>query len=115
MRSKLGLLDSKSVDEQIILDLLDWMKTNQADYTGTFRDLSELKPSGKLYERDDFNGWYENWQDRLAENKDDISLALTVMKQHNPAIIPRNHNVEMALNLALEGDLSRFLQLFRRS
>ena len=69
MRAKLGLLDSKPGDEQLIVDLLEWMKSNQTDYTNTFRDLSQIeKPSGKLYDRDDFTGWYKHWQDRLAES-----------------------------------------------
>ncbi len=106
MRLKLGLLNSKPGDERIITDLLEWMKVNQTDYTNTFCDLSQLqKPSGKLYDREDFNSWYKNWQYRLAKNTDDKSVALKIMKQHNPAIIPRNHNVEAALNSTLEGDL----------
>jgi uncharacterized protein YdiU (UPF0061 family) len=28
------------------------------------------------------------------------------MRQHNPAVIPRNHNVEAALTAATAGDLS---------
>ena len=112
MRSKLGLLDSKPGDEQLITDLLEWMKVNETDYTNTFRDLSQLeKPSGKLYERDDFNVWYTNWQDRLTKSKHDQSTALCVMKQNNPAIIARNHNIEEALEDAVEGNLNNFQNL----
>jgi serine/tyrosine/threonine adenylyltransferase len=112
MRSKLGLLESKPGDEQLIVNLLEWMSLNQADYTNTFRELSQLeKPSGKLYDCDDFGNWYKNWQDRLIENKHNKSAALKVMKQHNPAVIPRNHNVEAALKEAVKGDLSGFQNL----
>ena len=112
MRLKLGMLDSKPGDEQLINNLLEWMKVNQTDYTNTFRELSQLdKPVGKLYDRNDFNVWYKSWQDRLAESKYDKKSALRVMKQHNPAIIPRNHNVEAALNAAVEGDLNGFQNL----
>lgn len=112
MRSKLGLLDSKPGDEQLIADLLEWMKVKQLDYTNTFHDLSQLeKPSGKLYDYDQFHLWYKRWQDRLAENKENQSVALSVMKQNNPVIIPRNHNVEAALSSALEGELTIFENL----
>ena len=112
MRSKLGLLNSKPGDEQLITDLLEWMTVNEADYTNTFRDLSQLeKPSGKVFAGEDFNTWYKNWQDRLAENKDDQSVAINIMKQNNPAIIPRNHNVEAALEAAVKGDFNNFQNL----
>jgi len=32
------------------------------------------------------------------------------MKSHNPAIIPRNHRVEEALEAAEEGDLNKMLK-----
>ena len=112
MRLKLGLLDSKPGDEQLITDFLEWMKVNETDYTNTFRDLSQLeKPHGKLYERNDFNLWYKNWNHRLANSNDDKLAAISVMKQNNPSIIARNHNVEAALNLAIEGDYSVFKDL----
>ena len=112
MRSKLGLLESKSDDEQLIVNLLEWMSINQADYTNTFRGLCQLeKPSGQLYDRDDFNIWYKNWQDRLAKNNQDKPVAIRCMKINNPAIIPRNHNVEAALNSAIEGDMNGFQNL----
>jgi uncharacterized protein YdiU (UPF0061 family) len=33
------------------------------------------------------------------------------MRQHNPAVIPRNHKVEAALAAATSGDLTPFHQL----
>ena len=112
MRMKLGLLNSKPEDDQLITELLEWMKLNQADYTNTFRDLSQSKkPSSKLYDCENFSIWHKNWQSRLVKNKDDKLAALKVMKEHNPAIIPRNHNVEAALNSAVKGDLSVFQNL----
>ena len=112
MRMKLGILNSKPEDEQLITELLEWMKLKQADYSNTFRDLSQLeKPSGKLYDCENFRIWHKNWQGRLSKNKQDKLAALKVMKEHNPAIIPRNHNVEAALNSAVLGDLSVFQNL----
>ena len=112
MRLKLGLLNSKPGDEQLITDFLEWMKVNETDYTNTFRDLSQLKkPSGKLYDCEDFSIWHKYWQASFAKNKDNQLAALKVMKENNPAIIPRNHNVEAALNSAVQGDLSVFQNL----
>ena len=43
MRSKLGLFQAHESDVQLISDLLDWMVDNNADYTNTFRSLSQLE------------------------------------------------------------------------
>lgn len=42
MRAKLGLLDAKDGDEELILDFLNWMQRSKADYTNSFRGLSIL-------------------------------------------------------------------------
>ena len=55
MRSKLGLFQAHESDVQLISDLLDWMVDNNADYTNTFRSLSQLeKPNSELYKGESF-------------------------------------------------------------
>ena len=59
MRSKLGLFQAHESDVQLISDLLDWMVDNNADYTNTFRSLSQLeKPNSELYKGEKFQNWY---------------------------------------------------------
>ena len=112
MKSKLGLFGTQLGDEKLISDLLDWMKQSNADYTNTFRNLSQKEqPSGTLYETDAFNRWYKHWQNRLGQNNKPISESLRLMTQTNPAVIPRNHNVENALDRAIEGNLTPFKDL----
>ena len=112
MRSKLGLFGDQVDDEPLISQLLDWMKTNQADYTNTFRDLSQSeKPSGKHHENSGFRDWYDRWQTRLSQNTEPWSSSLEMMQQTNPIIIPRNHHVETALDKAIDGDLNPFSDL----
>lgn len=106
MRAKLGLFGTKTGDNELISDLLDWMQRNHADYTNTFLDLSQKnKPAGTLYETKIFTNWYERWQARLKQNTKPLKYSLSLMKSVNPAIIPRNHNVERALETATSGDL----------
>lgn len=101
MRKKLGLFGAGSGDVTLIQDLLTWMQAHQADFTNTFRDLSnEQPPAGQDYEGDDFRAWHRRWQQRLSENSKPLASSLCLMRQHNPAIIPRNHQVERALNAA---------------
>ncbi len=112
MSSKIGLIGQYPEDETLINQLLKWMKNNHADYTNTFRDLTQKeKPSGSYYETNAFHQWYENWQMRLKKNNTSIQTALKLMKKVNPAIIPRNHQVEAALTAAIEGNMNPFNKL----
>ena len=62
MRSKIGLLGDQPEDQILIKDLLDWMHNNDADFTNTFRDLSDgKKPTEIIYETSSFQTWYKQW------------------------------------------------------
>ena len=112
MRSKLGLFDTQPTDKQLVIDLLDWMKKEQADYTNTFRALSQKeKPVGNQYETDTFSRWHKKWQLRLELQQKSITDSVNMMKQNNPMIIPRNHNVEKALKAAIENNIKPFNHL----
>ena len=107
MKKKLGLFGDDPVDETLITDLLEWMKTHQADYTNTFRDItSEHFPADGIYQDDDFSNWHQRWQARLGRNQKPLKSSLCLMRNHNPAVIPRNHRVAEALTAAEQGDLA---------
>ena len=112
MGSKLGLAEAKKEDEILVTDLLDWMHENGADYTNTFRDLSQEElPDGEFYATENFQTWHTRWQARLGEEDLDSSLALR--KSVNPAVIPRNHKVEETLQAGEEGDFKPFHDLLK--
>jgi len=112
MGSKLGLAEARKEDEKLVTDLLDWMHENGADYTNTFRDLSSKQlPDEKAYSAESFQSWHTRWRARLGEEDLDSSLALR--KSVNPAVIPRNHKVEEALQAGEEGDLEPFHDLLK--
>jgi protein adenylyltransferase len=103
MRAKLGLLNQEADDSALVTDLLNCMHHNGADFTNTFRNLS----SGSLtddavFRAMDFKQWFERWQARLKRQPDSSEASLRMMRAHNPAIIPRNHRVEEALEAAVE-------------
>lgn len=111
MRAKLGLF-GENTDDELISDLLEWMRQHQADYTNTFLDLSKKeRPKGEMYDDSNFQTWYGQWQARLKKNGQPIKSSLSVMIANNPAIIPRNHNVEHALDSAVKGDFTPFYAL----
>lgn len=112
MRQKLGLFGAQKEDEKLISDLLDWMQKNHADYTNSFLDLSqESIPSTTLYNSSEFKSWYKRWQERLRQNSKPLRSSYCMMKSVNPAVIPRNHKVEEALETANKGDMKPFNDL----
>lgn len=103
-RAKLGLVGEFPEDPELISDLLNWMQTNSADYTNTFRDLSQAElPAEQIYEEKGFRDWYDRWQSRLSQNGQEIEESIDLMKRTNPSVIPRNHKVEEALEAAGRG------------
>ena len=112
MGSKLGLSRVDNEDEKLITDLLEWMHQNSADFTNTFRDLSKEKlPEEELYKSKNFTNWRARWQDRIEKEELDWEASFALMKSVNPAVIPRNHKVEEALQAAEEGDITPFHNL----
>ena len=104
MGSKLGLTEVSIKDEKLITDLLDWMHNNSADFTNTFRDLCKKLPGGELYASETFQSWYARWQNRLKKEKQELETSYVLMRSLNPAVIPRNHKVEEALQAGEKGD-----------
>jgi uncharacterized protein YdiU (UPF0061 family) len=104
MGSKLGLTEVSIKDEKLITDLLDWMHNNSADFTNTFRDLCKKLPAGELYESETFQNWFARWQNRLKKEKQELETSYVLMRSLNPAVIPRNHKVEEALQVGEKGD-----------
>jgi uncharacterized protein YdiU (UPF0061 family) len=102
MRFKLGIWKEEDGDESLIKGLLHLMQTYRADYTNTFRALTLDKPEDTfMYDKSDFRQWYERWQARLSNQHETEADSHQFMRNHNPAIIPRNHRVEEALTSAV--------------
>ena len=107
MRRKLGLQTDEADDIALIQSLLDWMQTSRADFTNTFRDLSEELLTAERYQESGFQAWHSRWQQRLHREGGAMTSVYTRMQTANPAVIPRNHRVEEALSAAEEqGDIS---------
>ncbi|MCM2605738.1 YdiU family protein [Rossellomorea marisflavi] len=108
MRSKLGLFHPHESDQKLVEDLLTMMGNHGADYTNTFLDLThDREERNPLAGTVEFAQWQERWEERLDEQPESEAEARKLMRDHNPAVIPRNHQVERALDAAVEdGDLS---------
>ncbi len=112
MRHKLGLSGEQNEDETLIADLLDWMQQTAADYTNTFRDLCSVEmPSNNQYQDGVFRAWHKRWRQRLEKNSKPLIVSQKIMRETNPAIIPRNHKVQQVLEAAEGGDLKPLEEL----
>ena len=112
MGSKLGLSRVDNEDEKIITDLLEWMHKNSADFTNTYLNLcKEEIPNGALYASESFQSWHVRWQNRLRKEEQGLETSFALMRSVNPAVIPRNHKVEEALQAGEEGNFKPFHDL----
>lgn len=108
MRAKLGIFNEEQQDESLIKELLSMMQKDSADYTNTFRALTFDKPEDTvLFGNTEFAQWHELWQARLGRQQESKASSHQLMRSSNPAVIPRNHRVEEALDAAVkQGDYS---------
>ncbi|URJ61220.3 protein adenylyltransferase SelO [Paenibacillus polymyxa] len=111
MRAKLGIFNEEEEDESLIEDLLNIMQKHRADYTNTFRVLTLDKLEDTvLFGTEDFAQWHEQWQTRLDRQQESQASSRQLMRSSNPAIIPRNHRVEEALEAAVEREDYRVME-----
>ncbi len=108
MRAKLGIFNEEIQDESLIEALLSIMQKHRADYTNTFRALTfDTLSDMILFDTTEFAQWHELWKARLGRQQETKASSHQLMRISNPALIPRNHRVEAALEAAVEqGDYS---------
>jgi len=113
MRTKLGIFNEEPKDEKIIKDFLSMMEKYRADYTNTFRALTFDRPEDTvLFGTPEYTQWHALWHARLSRQEESKASSHQLMRNSNPAVIPRNHRVEAALEAAVKhGDSSVMEQL----
>jgi serine/tyrosine/threonine adenylyltransferase len=103
MRLKLGLEGAEDGDGALADGLLAAMEGQGADWTLTFRYLPDEGLVTPLFaDATALRAWLPQWQARRAADH------AGRMARVNPAVIPRNHLVEAALEAATAGDLAPF-------
>ncbi|WP_342509660.1 YdiU family protein [Sporosarcina sp. FSL K6-2383] len=103
MRSKLGIFNEEQQDAALIDSLLRMMEQHRVDYTNTFRALTfDTLEESVLFGTPEFAEWHTLWQARLDRQQESKELVHQLMRSSNPAVIPRNHRVEEALEAAVE-------------
>lgn len=108
---KLGLAQATEENIQLASRLLELMSEEKVDFTLTFRSLTLGIPKTEAVFRTEKGiQWLTDWQQAVA-HVDPVELK-NQMQQVNPAIIPRNHMVQQALDTAEhEGAMQPFHDL----
>ena len=118
MKKKLGFIGDNPNDFKFIVQFLEWMDLNNADYTNTFNDLMYKNFNEKeIYKDETFKILLKEWSNRVKNNKCSNELSFTLMKENNPSVIPRNHKVEEAIKSITENNdynnLNRLLKIIK--
>lgn len=125
LATKLGLV-GEVADDQLINDFLALLHTYSVDFTMAFRSLGSAlrgdelalrmvlasSPEGSTNEASAaLQAWLDRWRAELGRSEFDLEQRARAMESVNPAVIPRNHLVEEALDAATAGDLGLFERL----
>lgn len=118
-RAKIGLTSQAPGDAELIETLLTRMAAEGADFTRTFRGLASGLARAEFRNPAAYDGWAQDWQDRLSRDPDLSNAAglsnapgpKALMLAANPAYIPRNHRIEAAIQAAVAGDYTPFHRL----
>lgn len=119
LRRKIGLSTAADGDAELARNLLTSMERSHADFTLTFRRLTLMVENpdrqthlSELFSPDsDIGSWLRLWRDRLARDPLTQPERVAMMRGANPAFIPRNHRVDLALKAAERGDYEPFRKL----
>jgi serine/tyrosine/threonine adenylyltransferase len=119
-RAKLGLATAVPEDAGLIADLLATMHAGRADFTLTFRALSQpaiedgvpADLAGLFADPVPLKAWYERYRGRLRQEPLSAQDRAQAMRGVNPRFIPRNHRIEAVIRAAVtDGDYAPFHDL----
>lgn len=110
-RRKLGLEDEAAADGDLVDDFLRLLAQEGLDWTQSWRKLALIAEGrGDLFltplkDRALAQAWIERWLARAGGASMGLAARLRTV---NPVVIPRNHQVEAALQAATAGDMQPF-------
>jgi uncharacterized protein YdiU (UPF0061 family) len=118
LRQKLGFALEMEDDYELASDLLRLMAENQADFTLTFRNLSDASSDAGAPEvralfanPSAFDAWAIQWRQRLSLEQRSTAERRAGMLAVNPMFIPRNHRIEAAIADAEVGKSEKFNEI----
>ena len=138
MGAKLGLADTRDGDAELIEELMQLMAKDAVDFTIFFRRLcDEVSVRPELVEghpgeglrqaqpergavrdlflqREAFDAWAARWRERRqAQPGFDAAATAAAMRRVNPRIVLRNHQAQIAIQRAEQGDFGEVDRLLK--
>ena len=110
LRQKIGLFTEQDGDVALVQDLLDAMAKNRADFTLTFRRLSDAADGrdqdvrALFADSTAYDEWAVRWRQRISAEPQTPAERTVMMRTTNPAVIPRNHRIEAVIQAAIASD-----------
>ena len=111
MCKKIGLDGSKKNNQEILRNLLKLMMDNESDFTITFRSLSDILLNNsdnflaQFHQKNEVSGWINNWKSALNLENKNVGEIISNLNNTNPMYIPRNHQVQKAIEESYLGNL----------
>ena len=104
---KLGITSPIKKDEHLINELMTILAKSNADFTNFFSSITNETTRYDFMNKKPYLTWEKKWHSRIQN----IPRAKETMRQANPSIIPRNHNIEKAIQSALSDNFDPFYTL----
>ena len=122
LQNKFGLKENLENDSELFAQFFNIMQENHADFTLTFRTLSQIsstssnqdEPLRDLFiDRPALDAWLVQYRMRLQQENRDDQARQQAMKSVNPKYILRNYLAQQAIEKAEEKDFSEIDTLYK--
>jgi uncharacterized protein YdiU (UPF0061 family) len=106
LRAKLGVLDAREDDAELVVELFALLEARRADWTNFWRSLSEADARALALLGDDESSraWFARYARRVADDPRDDELRRGAMRAANPKYVLRNWVAQEAIAACESGD-----------
>ena len=119
MRAKLGIERSNNnydkTDAGLARFWLEYLQKEKLDFTISFRNLTKVldlsAPKDEFPKTEEFKNFTIQWKKRLTQENKPNEEIIALMNSHNPLYIARNHQIERAIQAAINEDYSVFHEM----
>ncbi|GAB1259873.1 protein adenylyltransferase SelO [Aurantivibrio plasticivorans] len=119
MFQKVGIDSASAEAMKLLNDFLPLLQANNIDFTLGFRVLADYLDETHTIRTfyalpGEFDNWIAKWNAYLSAKDSNLEEVANRMRQVNPVYIPRNHQIEVAIQAGNRGDFEPFHQLVDR-
>lgn len=117
---KFGFFVRHEGDSELFEQFFRIMESAETDFTVVFRLLVDCINGdhhainnffSQFGNNNEIKSWLPLWQARLDKESRDLSECAALMRATNPVVIPRNHQIEKVVQLALNEDYDYFFRM----